>query len=411
MKYARELKDNDLIASVSCFTGYINWMLGNFHDATNHFGNVIKMADVVKELEPIGIAHGVLGRDQVYNRKLKQGISSLEIAEPILMNAGNLYEGIACPLNLGLGYALSGEFEKGIDTLRNGLDTARQNGIPSLEHWFLNWEGLAWMYKGEWKKAVETYNQAIQIARRLGDPVPELWGSSFQGYALAMNGNPESGLSLCKKAAETLEEFGVMVLISWHFALLGDIYFINGNNENAVEFANKSLGRKPHGDTAGEFFALHILAKVASYTSSPDWASVEIRMQESVDLANSLGARPELSAIHFRYAEILHKQGRLGRRPRATGQGGRSFPRHGDDLVERAGGRSAGADRWGRAVPGVRALCGWSGRGVTRPTRTPLASKRPAQGDGGCGHDFGFGVVLDKTAGVAALAFGEFPLH
>ena len=32
-------------------------------------------------------------------------------------------------------------------------------------------------------------------------------------------------------------------------------------------------------------------------------------MQESVDLANSLGARPELSAIHFRYAEILHKKG------------------------------------------------------------------------------------------------------
>ena len=313
MRLAHEIGDMQLQARTTCFAGYISWILGSFQDATRYFGQVIDMTGQVEDEESIAIAHGVLGRDQIYNRKLIQGIQSLETADSIFRRSALTYEGLAVHLNLGLGYALSGEFERGRDILEAGRGSGPTQGITSLEHWFLNWIALAWMYQGEWGSAVAKFDAAIAVASDAGDLLPGLWGRVFKGYALAVSGQlgTTDSLPSTQASIDKIEGAGIMVLISWHYSLLAQIYLLNGNDKKAAEYAMKANNRIPHGDTAGEFVAGVTLAQVESCATSPDWKSVVFAMRSAIKSAKDRGARPELSVVHLRFAEVLHKQGDL----------------------------------------------------------------------------------------------------
>ncbi len=124
-----------------------------------------------------------------------------------------------------------------------------------------------------------------------------------------MLGESEKGIEQMAEGVHLIGTTDSHMLLVILNSLQAETYAVTGSPVDATHYANQALEYSRSGQKWGEVIAHRALAMAAAAESPCDWSRVEAHMGKSLALARDRGERPNLAIAHFRYAEILHRQG------------------------------------------------------------------------------------------------------
>jgi tetratricopeptide (TPR) repeat protein len=170
--------------------------------------------------------------------------------------------------------------------------------------------GLLYLRQGRLAEAISTLEGALPFCRS-GDLA--VWFPAIAsplGYAYALNGRLADGLSLLEQAVQATVQRGAVHAL--RIAHLAEAHFLAGDAQKARELATRALeAARTRGERAHEAYALRVLGRAMTETSSPE---AERHLRSAVELADALGMRPLAAQARLDLALVYKQQGMIAAR-------------------------------------------------------------------------------------------------
>jgi class 3 adenylate cyclase/tetratricopeptide (TPR) repeat protein len=293
LKKAEEYADNSLIsfsASVICQAYFFKGEL----DRAIEYGEL-----AIQKAPTPGDrlwAEGFLAMAWIRTDKLQQGIATLTEIVAAHKKGRFVFGEVGYTLMLGLGYFLSGEYDKAIQTLKEGLALAERSDMK----WFI---GHAHLFLGQAAQrtnptqAVYHFEQSIASLRKI--QADSTFIDFLHGITLVTKGNLRKGINVLERVSEAFLKNGSV----WYYIetehILGTIYLhiISGQGPKTLPFLAKNIA---------------FLLK--SVPRAPEKAAYHL--QRVIDTAQEVGAQPMLAQAYLDLG-LLHKA--KGRTDQARG--------------------------------------------------------------------------------------------
>ncbi|MGA9350265.1 MAG: tetratricopeptide repeat protein [Anaerolineae bacterium] len=249
-KLDSELLDAETWASVCIAMGDACMIAGEYDDAVESYQAILeieprllgprKAADVRRK---IGEGYDRKGQ---YDQALKHYNEGIQIlGENVSVELARIYG------RLSRIYAHQGEYEKAIESARQGLKIVKGTGYEKEISDCYDAIGLVYLRKGDYDKAIQHYRKALKARERIGDKLGLARSYIQLGIACKFKGQYDKALKYYTDSLTTSEEIGDLMRIAVSHGELGFIQDIKSTYDEAIWHYNKGLtlfnrlGNKP----------------------------------------------------------------------------------------------------------------------------------------------------------------------
>ncbi len=270
------LSDPSLAGPYFFWLAHTHSYLGNQEEAARNAGRAITESHGYGDAWTEGKARYVLSRDAFWSGRFSEGIEQglqailllertedrwwqgqaygvagfhhyvlgrFEEAFAAMAQAHAIWEALQDPRldpswSTGYFHASLGEWEKGIETCRGGLERARD---PLNTGAALGFLGYAYLQQGDLSGAIEALEDAVRRMEQAGMRQLEGWFSAFLAEALALAGRIEEAGEPALRALEITEETGFRYGVGLAQRTRGCIALAGRNFEDAEDWLGRAL--------------------------------------------------------------------------------------------------------------------------------------------------------------------------
>jgi len=237
LKVAEEFSDNSLISFAACVICQAYCLKGELDRA-------IKYGELAVQKAPTPAdkiwAQGFLAMAWCRTEKLHRGIETLAKIVAVHKKGRFRFGEVGYTIMLGAGYFLAGEYDKAIQTLKEGLELAERSGMK----WFI---GLAHFFLGQAALKTNLTNTVYHFEQSsIGFQNAELdppFMEFLRGIILLTKGNLRQGVKVVGDVSEVFLKNGSI----WNYVtteyMLGNIYLqiVLGEGAKTLPFLTKNI--------------------------------------------------------------------------------------------------------------------------------------------------------------------------
>lgn len=235
-----ELLDAETWASVCIAMGDACMIAGEYDDAVKSYQAILeieprllgprKVADVRRK---IGEGYDRKGQ---YDQALKHYNEGIQIlGENVSVELARIYG------RLSRIYAHQGEYEKAIESARQGLKIVKGTGYAKEASDCYDAIGLVYLRKGDYDKAIQHYRKALKSRERTGDKLGLARSYIQLGIACKFKGQYNKALEYYTDSLTTSEEIGDLMRMAVSHGELGFIQDIKSAYDEAIVHYNEGL--------------------------------------------------------------------------------------------------------------------------------------------------------------------------
>jgi class 3 adenylate cyclase/tetratricopeptide (TPR) repeat protein len=262
-EYAKRLDDDDKLAWVEHWTGWIYYALGGADAAIERLNRSLTLSTKVHDhrltaqaLVSIGQCYAARGRYEPALDYLDRGLEMKRRAPP---------------LGVGAAYALGcrgvllgdrGDFAAANQHFDEALAIVADTG-DALEGSLLGLQCLVKIWHGAWQEAVETAARGRATGERVNGPYVLAMCQATAGYARFRLDRDLDALEGLRRAVDWLERRDIHLFLSFCYGHLALAELQVGRLEAARDYSQRALSRARNGDPLGEAMAQRVLSRIA----------------------------------------------------------------------------------------------------------------------------------------------------
>jgi ATP/maltotriose-dependent transcriptional regulator MalT/DNA-binding SARP family transcriptional activator len=287
--------------------GNIHMEQGRFTLALRHMRRALKHYASVFDVGQIADVHNSLG--VVYKRlgNLVKANMHFERASEGWQKVKNFGAQAMALNNIGYIYQRRGQYDLALDTLRFGLEKARETGYRRIEACILIAMAEVLRDLDLYDDALAAYNEGLELARQAMETYYVAWATAGIGETYRLLGNRDKAEVLLKEAISQAEEQGQSYEATLFTTQLGIIEYERGRYETAMEILRRVCDRlRDIGDKDALARAYFHLAQASflakKYDMAINW------LEKASGLADELGY-DDFLAVEGRNATLLIQYG------------------------------------------------------------------------------------------------------
>jgi tetratricopeptide (TPR) repeat protein/MoxR-like ATPase len=256
----------------------------------------------------IGKAHHVLGYECYFSGALPDGVRHAREAVAHLARTRERYWLASAYWVLALNHGPIGEFDASLDALARSLEIADAMQDPKLQS-AADWTaGSVYALRGDWERGVETARRGLD---RSPNPLNTALAMGFLGAIYCEKGDTAEATPLLEKAIAQMGAFRALEMQAWLSSVLGEVYFLAGDSERAR--ATLTEARKMSEQARywwGIGWAERALGRMALAAGAPEPA--RSHLDAALAAMEGAGARFEAARTRLALARTAHRLGDPG---------------------------------------------------------------------------------------------------
>jgi len=206
---------------------------------------------------------------------------------------------------MGINHAALGELDQALQAYGRQRAIGDAIGDARLRCSSILSSGSVHVLAGEWDRAIETCRQGLDISP---DPVDQALGMGFLGGAYLEMGDAVQAIPMLEQAAERYAQFRVRQFQGWFTALLGEAYLQRGDAERARAVAGEGLEIVTAiGYRWGIGWAERILGRIALARGL--LSEAERHLGSALTTFTEMGARYDVARTRLDVAGLTHRRG------------------------------------------------------------------------------------------------------
>jgi LuxR family maltose regulon positive regulatory protein len=186
--------------------GDIDAEQGRFSEALMHFESALKCFTRILDVGEIARAHNSLGITYKRLGDIPKAKMHFEKARTGWLKVQNLGALSVVLNNVGIIYQRIGQYDLALETLRSGLEKARQTGYRRMEGFILVSIADVLRDLGQYKNALASYNEGQGIARQIMESSLVAYATAGIGETYRLQGDHEKASILLKESFYQAEE-------------------------------------------------------------------------------------------------------------------------------------------------------------------------------------------------------------
>jgi class 3 adenylate cyclase/tetratricopeptide (TPR) repeat protein len=313
MQYAGEVGDEEAIANIQYWMGWIHHALGEQDGAIQYETEALARASEAKRphlraqvLVSLGQSYGAAGEYPKALAYLAEGI------DLIRARAGRVPQrspgsGFAYALGFrALVHGDRGDFRLAYDDMNEALAVVGE--AHAIHGSLLGLLGMIQLWQGEWKACLATVQRSREKAEQVNGPYVLAMSQTVGGYARWMLERSPDALVQLRQSVEWLESRDIRLFLSFNYAYLADGLVSAGSLPEAREFALRALERVGQKDLLGEAMAHRALARLAALdpSTAPD---AQAHIEKALASAAARGSRRDAAVTELLIGERLAAEG------------------------------------------------------------------------------------------------------
>ncbi len=277
--------------------------LGNQEEAARSAQLAIAAARQCGDAGTEGKACYVLSRDGFWSGQFAQGIEyGLQAVTLLERSADRWWQGQAYWV-VGFNHYVLGQFEEALQAMARAHAIWQALADPRLDP---SWStGYFYATLGDWEKGIEECRGGLERAQ---DPLNTAAAQGFLGYAYLEKGDLGPAIAALEEAVGAMEQAGMSQLHGWFGAFLAEAYLLAGRAGEA-----RDLGLRAVAVTREVQFWYGIgLAERAAgriARASGNYAEAESRLREAKEQFRSLQVPFEVGRTRLDLAALAHARG------------------------------------------------------------------------------------------------------
>jgi DNA-binding NtrC family response regulator/tetratricopeptide (TPR) repeat protein len=178
----------------------------------------------------IGKAHHVLGYECYFSGSLPEGVGHAREAVAHLARTGERYWLASAYWVLALNHGPIGDFDASLEALARTMEIADAMQDPKLQS-AADWTaGSVYALRGDWDRGIETARRGLD---RSPNPLNTALAMGFLGAIYVEKGDTAQAIPLLDKAIAQMGAFRALEMHAWLSAVLGEGYLLAGDLEPA----------------------------------------------------------------------------------------------------------------------------------------------------------------------------------
>lgn len=307
LEAAERLADPALLGPFHFWLAHTYSYLGQAEETTTHAGQAIRLARAAADPATEGKAHYVLSRDAFWAGHFAQGLTHGTEAVALLGRGEEPWWKGQAYWVLGFHHFVLGHFEQAFAAMGETHAIWQALQDPRLDaSWSL---GYFYAALGEWDRGIEECRKGVERAQ---DPLNTAAGLGFLGYAWLEKGDLDQALAALAPSVEQLERAGMRQLLGWFSAYQAETLARTGDLARAEELARQAIAlTRESGFPYGEAIARRAAGRVALLAQRP--FAAESEWQQAAEIFTALGVPFEAARTGLERAALAKRQGREAR--------------------------------------------------------------------------------------------------
>lgn len=300
---AERLGDPALLGRFYFWLAHTHSYLGNQEEAIQTAHRAIVLAGQAGDDATMGKAYYVLSRDGFWSGQFADGIQYSQEAIHLLERSGGWWwQGQAYWVAGFNRYAL-GEFEAAFQAMDQAHTIWETLQDPRLDP---SWStGYFHASLGDWEKGIELCRGGLEGAR---DPLNTAAALGFLGYAYLEGRDLDRAEEALADSIQRLEQAGMKQLLGWFSAYLAEVRLAQGHLDEAHELANRGLKATQETEFQyGAGLAQRALGRVSRQEGR--WGVAKQHLEEALGTFESLQVPFEAARTRLDLAALAQDQG------------------------------------------------------------------------------------------------------
>jgi len=269
LEISEELDDVENVIWAHYVLGELNWLVGNFDKAAEHFRDGIKIVEERREKEK--------------------------------WRASSHY------MTLGSCYTNKGDLDEAEDNCRKALEYCEMAHNPVLMTHALLHYAIACSEKGDVEKAKELAERGLKVAQEVGDIGGIIMNFFGLGYVYLAKGEYERSIEYCEEAKKLSSESGAYKTVAaMAEKVKAHSYLLFGDLENAFQCLATSFELAP---PAWKGIVYRLYGEAYSLKSPPEYDKAQSNFEKSIEICERLGMKLELGRSYASYGKTLKQKG------------------------------------------------------------------------------------------------------
>ncbi len=276
------------------------------------FRRVLPAAHEFQDPELILVPSLFLGNSMGFNGQVTQAIALLEpTVVPMERLFGKDIDTLRAHLYLAICMGMAGRYDSLAQLIGHVKPWAAEIQQVVYSGLFHMLSGLALFVSADWPAAVAATEIAIKIASELKEPLLQYVSLDTRAGALSYLGHNEAALADRKQAVEIRKSLGGGMMKDWFDAVETEIYLNAGQAKEAVELAKKVAAVARSAGTMVSLVRAERTWGVGLSRLGAELAEVEAHLQESLQIASSIGLLVEAIRSEIALAHVYRERGDL----------------------------------------------------------------------------------------------------
>jgi tetratricopeptide (TPR) repeat protein len=206
---------------------------------------------------------------------------------------------------LGINYVIIGDFKLALEAEARADALGEAIGDPRLQSYAAWTTGAIYALTGEWEAGIDACKRGLE---RSSDPLNTAAALGFLGYAHLEKGDPVQAIPLLEQSVQQTGQFRYRQFQGLFTVFLSAAYLLDGQIEKARDFAIQGLEITRDAKYGyGLGVAQRALGRIAQVRGA--FSEAESYFQEAFATFASIQARFEVGRIHMDLAELARAQG------------------------------------------------------------------------------------------------------
>jgi len=268
VRLAREFNDNNAMAVVNHWIGYIQFVIGDHADAIKRLTSAEELARICRN--PRMEVDIIATRGFVHAARCDYIRAQRDIESALDAKNRNPGDGRNVPIissysraTLAVVKADLGDFAQGHLLIKVALDSVKHFN-HEIESSICNMGAAVLLWQGRWIEALDLADRSCQRSEIVNSPYLINMARCLYGYANWRAANDEGGLNLLSTSADRLWNSEMRLYSSFCYGWVSDACVITGRREEALSAAERTITLAQFGDPVGAAMACRSLGMLAA---------------------------------------------------------------------------------------------------------------------------------------------------